>query len=735
VPPESPRIAVTGVGVVTALGPDAGTTFRRLIAGERAFSEVTLFDVSDQRVRIAAEIAGLRVSDVAPRADADAWSRTDALGVVAAREALVCAGLRPGARASLAVGASTGGMYEAEEILSSVAQGCHADAPVRRLLAYPISTTAERIASSVGGVERAVTLCSACSSGALAIVQAAAWISTGRAERVLAGGSDGLCRLTFSGFNALGATDRQPCRPFDVGRAGLSLGEGAAFLVLETERSAQERGARVLAWLAGWSVLSEAHHITHPEPSGSTAVRLLGDALRRAGRSPADVHYVNAHGTGTLQNDAAEGKAVREALGATADRAWVSSSKGQIGHTLAAAGAVEAAITALAVEQGLVPPTAGLEKPDPQVPLRHVMGRGHAEPLRVAVSNSFGFGGTGCVLVFEHRDEKPKADARGAAARAVVTGIFSVGARGELENEQHTAYGEGEVSSPLPARLEVDPLKLLDAARSRRFDRAAALASAGVERALSSAALSAQGTGIVAGSAFGNLERSVEFVKRLRERGARMASPAEFPHLVPSAPTGNASIYTGASGPVTTVADLTTGAEAAVGVALSFIELDLARAMVAGAGEPHDSLVESVLAPLYGRSQAPRSEGGAWLVLEAAEHAAARGARVLASLAEYVHASDPAEAFSKLPPPSVRARVVLAHVTPELERALSASSWGRVPRIDVLERCGAHEAAGAFALAAAVALVCRGAASETLACGGASGRAYATRIVPAEKPT
>jgi 3-oxoacyl-[acyl-carrier-protein] synthase II len=316
----------------------------------------------------------------------------------------------------------------------------------------------------------------------------------------------------------------------------------------------------------------------------------------------------------------------------------------------------------------------------------------------------------------------------------VVTGIFSLGPRGELTNEQHTAYGEGD-DSPLQARLEVDPLKLLDAARSRRFDRAAALASAGVERALSSAALSAQGTGIVAGSAFGNLERSVEFVKRLRERGARMASPAEFPHLVPSAPTGNASIYTGASGPVTTVADLTTGGEAAVGVALSFIELGLARAMVAGAGEPHDSLVASVLAPLYGRSRALRSEGGAWLVLEAAEHAAARGARVLASLAEHAHACDPAAAFAKLLPPSDRARVVLAHVAPELERALTASSWGRVPRVDVLGRCGAHEAAGAFALAAAVALVARGDASETLACGGASGRAYVVRIVPGERPT
>ena len=151
--------------------------------------------------------------------------------------------------------------------------------------------------------------------------------------------------------------------------------------------------------------------------------------------------------------------------------------------------------------------------------------------------------------------------------------------------------------------------------------------------------------------------------------------------------------------------------------------------------EPHDSLVENVFAPLYSRSHTARSEGGAWLVLEAAEHAAARGARVLAVVAEHAHGSDPEQVFSKLPRPSDGARVVVAHVTPELERALTAGSWGRVPRVDVLERCGAHEAAGAFALAAAVALVCRGDASEALAYGGAAGRVYAVRITSAEQPT
>jgi 3-oxoacyl-[acyl-carrier-protein] synthase II len=722
---------VTGVGAVTALGPDSDSTFRRLAAGERAFSEVTLFDVSDQRVRIAAEISGLRVSDVAPRAEAESWSRTDALGVLAAREALASAGLRPGAPASLAVGASTGGMYEAESILGVVGERGHNDASVRRLLAYPISTTAERIAGSLGGVERAATLCSACSSGAVAIVQAAAWLASGKTERVLAGGGDGLCRLTFSGFNALGATDRDACRPFDARRAGLSLGEGAAFLVLETERAARARGARILAWLSGWAVLSEAYHITHPDPSGRTAVRLMTQALARAGRVASDVDYVNAHGTGTLQNDAAEGKAVREALGSSAERAWVSSLKGQVGHTLAAAGALEAVVTVLAIERGMVPPTGGLEVFDPAVPLRHVLGSGRRESVRLAFSNSFGFGGTGCVVVFEHAAEPDRRPVAPPPGRTAITGLFSLGPLGELAGDAHAAYA-APPAEPLPARLAREPLQQLDPARSRRFDRAAALVSAGVEHALADAGLAPEGVGIVAGSAFGNLERSVQFVKRLAERGARMASPAEFPHLVPSAPTGNASIYNGATGPVTSVADLTTGGEAAVFAASSFLELGLAAAMVAGAAEPYDVLVDSVLAPLWSRTAGQRSEGGAWLVLEDVEHAARRGARSLALLAEHAHASEPERAFVALPPPGDRALVVCAHVASELERALGASAWGGVRRVSVLGCSGSHEASGAFALAAAVALVARGQASEALACGGARGRVYVLRVIAAE---
>ncbi len=246
-----PRIAVTGVGVVSALGPDAPATFSALFAGERGILPVTLFDVDGQRSKLAAEVRGLTIADVAPRGQAEEWSRTDTLAVLAAREALAMASAPAAEPLGLAVGATTGGMYEAESVLAGLHAGGEQDA-VRRLLSYPLSTSAERVAQVVGGVCHHATVCSACSSGANAIMLGAAWLLSGRCRRVLAGGTDGLCRLTFAGFNALGATDPEPCRPFDLHRAGLNLGEGAAFLVLETEADAVRRdasGARVVGRL------------------------------------------------------------------------------------------------------------------------------------------------------------------------------------------------------------------------------------------------------------------------------------------------------------------------------------------------------------------------------------------------------------------------------------------------------------------------------------------------------
>ncbi len=728
------RIAVTGLGIVSALGPDAPATFRQIARGVRGFAPVTLFDVSGQRSAIAAQVSGLSARDVAPQGEADVWSRSDALGVLAAAEALASAGVAAGSEGlALCVGGTTGGMYEAEGVLAKMNGESASDASVRRLLSYPLSTTAERIAGRLGPVRRALTLCSACSSGAIAIAQGAAWLASGRAEYVLAGGTDGLCQLTYTGFNSLGAMDPGACRPFDQARAGLSLGEGSGFLALELESRARARGARILAFLTGWAVLAEAHHITHPEPSGEIAARIISRALARAGRSAPELDYVNAHGTGTVHNDAMEARALERALGAERQRVFVSSSKGNIGHTLGAAGAIEAALTVLAIEGGTLPATGGLQVPDPTLGLRHVAAGGQACRVRCAISNSFGFGGTGAVLVFEHAESAPAAEGREASQRQIViTGVSSFGPRGALSGTENAAYASPLRPEQVPANI-ADALSLLEPAKSRRFDESSALVTLGAEQALRDAAATAEDTGLVCGTAYGNVQRSVAFLRRVSERGPRLASPADFPHLVPSAPAGNASIYLGLTGPVVSVSDLATSAEAAVELGVSFIRSGLSDRVIAGAAEPADPFIARVLSPLHGRKGPSRGQGAGWIVLEAAEAAEARGARVYAELAAWLcEWSLPKAALRALPPPlgAGGERVLCANVAPELVSVLDDSAWGSVSRVAIAAQTGEHEALGGMALAAAAALVHQAALTSVLVCGFSRGRHYAALLIP-----
>jgi 3-oxoacyl-[acyl-carrier-protein] synthase II len=698
---RSPRVAITGVGIVSALGLDSATTFRRLGAGDVGIRNVELFDVSQQRCRLAGEVKGLDVKDVAPSGAADSWSRSDAMGLVAAREALAQARIAQGTPGlGLAVGGTTGGMREAEEVLTKYSDVLPAEC-ARRLLAYPLSTPTERIARAIGGVNRIATVCSACSSSANAIALAGSWILSGNVRAAIAGGTDGLCRLTFAGFDALGVMSSEPCRPFDARRLGMSLGEGAAFLVLEAEADAIARGAEVLGFLAGFSVGAEAYHITHPEPEANTPAWLIKEAIRRAGLTPADIDYVNAHGTATPQNDAAEARALSRALGEELPRIRVSSSKGQLGHTLGAAGAIEAAVTVLALANGLSPPTGGLDTPDPALPLRHVKGRGESAPLRAAISTSFGFGGTGVVLAFESASASERVSER-VTCGLYVSAVAVAGPAGA---------DPGAYLAPLEgANLDLSPEPELDPGRSRRFDRVSALVSASSARLLSDAKLAPERVGLAHGSAYGNVERSVEFLRRLFDRGPRFASPAEFPHLVPSAAAGNGSIYLGLGGPVLNVSELGSSAEAALLFAASFIEAGLASAIIAGSAESRDAIVASVLGPLHSGKNVRherRGEGSAWLLLEEGRALEAREQRPLARLRFW----EEAQALTLAPPESNAARVF---VPSRLEHVIRGTAWAACARAELGSWPIPEEIRGGFALCSAVALVASGEAPEVL---------------------
>lgn len=669
------RLAVTGVGIVSALGQSAPETFRALLAGERGIAPLTLFDAGDVRSKLVAEVRGLRVADVAPRGKVDDFSRTDALAVLAAREAAEQARVPRGARLGVALGGTTGGMFETEGLLSSPELAALPVEQAAKLVSFPLSASLARVSEALGGSVVARSICSACSSGAIALVQAAAWLLRGDVDVALAGGADGLCRMTVYGFNALGATDPEPCRPFDRARAGLNLGEGAALLVLERAESALARGAEVLAWLDGFAIGAEAHHITHPEPGGARAAALMRRALERAGLRADDLGYVNAHGTGTRQNDAMEAQALLDVLGSGASRTWVSSSKAQLGHTLGASGAVEAALTVLALARGEVPPTAGLIEPELQG-LRHVLTAGQKAPISSALSSSFGFGGMSCVLAFAGAST-PSPPLERATPCVVATSSVVLNAGFVPETQ-------------------------LDPERSRRFDRGSALVAAG------SAALLAERpgseTGLVLGTAFGNVERTMAFLARARERGPRQVPPADFPHLVPSAPAGNASVYAGLTGPVFAVGDLAQSGEAAFAAGCDLLELGAAERLLVAAIAPRDAIVERVLGPLLEPAEVAASSRGVGAGLVLLEV----GPRAGAVTVQELHRGGYEQAGLPGVPSPARLEtslVLLAATGREARSSLEQSTWAKVPRRELAAEHGYHEALGAVALATAVALL------------------------------
>ncbi len=394
-----PRILITGVGLITALGRDAEACWSAIVRGACGVGPVDLFDVTPFAGQVGAQIRFELPEAPLPRADRRRLSRCDVIGLAAAGEALRGAGFTKGdARFGLAVGAGAGGMFNAEKYHQRfVTEGPDTRAPLRDLSSFLPDATAEWVARAFGIGGPRVTVATACSSSATAIGIGADWIRAGKADRVLCGGADALSQVTWGGFNALRAVDPGPCRPFDRARAGISLGEGAGFVVLEREDLAK---GRPLAVFGGYGVTSDAFHMTNPHLEGSRAGEAIRAALAEAGVNPAEVDYVNAHGTGTPANDAAESKAIRVALGETT-RACVSSTKSQVGHTLGAAGGVEAAVTVLAIDRGVAPPNVTTRDLDPAcLPIDVVLGQGRPLAIRHAVSNSFAFGGNNCSLVF-----------------------------------------------------------------------------------------------------------------------------------------------------------------------------------------------------------------------------------------------------------------------------------------------------------------------------------------------
>jgi 3-oxoacyl-[acyl-carrier-protein] synthase II len=397
------RVAVTGAGVISALGGTAAETWEGLVAGRTGIGPLTLFDVSKERTRTAAQITSTDWDRGFSGKERVRLSRGDRLGLHAAGAAFADAGLDvnrlAGRRSGLILGGGGSGLLQGEDYLAGILAGRSPRPSTAR--GFFMGTTADLIAQRFGLGGRVQTIMNACSSSTIAIGLGATLVAGGGHDVVLAGGVESLSRTTYSGFNSLRLVDPDPCRPFDRDRRGMSLGECAAFLVLEAVEAARARGARIYGEVAACGMSSDAHHLTAPDPEGRGLLRSMRAALAAAGMSADDIDHVNAHGTGTEQNDAAETRALRSLFKERVGRVPVVSIKGAVGHCLGAAGAIEAFAALMSIVSGRIPPTTGLRDPGPDCDLDHVAGRAREALLRVVLSNSTAFGGNNGTLILK----------------------------------------------------------------------------------------------------------------------------------------------------------------------------------------------------------------------------------------------------------------------------------------------------------------------------------------------
>jgi 3-oxoacyl-[acyl-carrier-protein] synthase II len=388
------------MGIFCSIGKSVDEFAQSLKEGRSGIGPVTLFDTSKYPSRIGAEVRGYQPEKYFKKRELKRLSRTDQLGLIAAEEAVKDSGIdsNPPEEIGVCLGAGAGGMLEAEAYHREILLRGKSNPSL--IFHFIPSFTTSRIAERFGFSGPKATITTACSSSATSIGYGADLIRKGDCKAVVCGGSDSLCELTFGGFNSLKAMDPSPCRPFDRKRAGMSLGEGAAILILEDYEEAVRRGARVYSEFLGYGIGGEAHHITAPEPNGVIEARVMKEAMEEGGVSPDQVDHINAHGTGTPLNDKVESIAIKKVFGKRAYAIPISSIKSMVGHCLGSAGAIEAVASVLSIVYHFIPPTLHHREGDEDCDLDYVPGKAREREVNVVLSNSFAFGGNCTALVF-----------------------------------------------------------------------------------------------------------------------------------------------------------------------------------------------------------------------------------------------------------------------------------------------------------------------------------------------
>jgi 3-oxoacyl-[acyl-carrier-protein] synthase II len=666
------QIAITGIGICSSIGRSAEECMERLVDGRAGVIEeagltpgsrvwlgrVSLQDRDDRRI--------------AP--GASHLDRTAQLALVAAQAANVEAAATTvdAERISLVFGTSHGGRSQLDAFVRDGASPETSGAAQRVLLHGAHYHQAAAVASVLGLRGAVITVSSACSSSGVAIAHACALLRSRRADLVFAGGADGFSLLTCAGFQALKTFSNGPTSPFSR-RIGLSLGEGAGFVILERLEDAVRRGARVRAEIFGCGLSWDAHHITEPDPTGAGLLRAITSAVHRAPGTSAEIDYVHAHGTGTRANDAAESLALRRFFGDSAPP--VGATKSLTGHTLGASSVFGLIFSILGMERGMLPPTAGFEGPRPGCDLDYVPGRARSAPVRRFLVDSAGFGGANAVVYAGRSEPRITGTGTTAFARAeiAITGLgalsaFGTGADRLVDGLRSNKSGVSAIERfPTCADgarragvvRDFTPNRLLPTIDMRRMDRAMQYAIVAVHEALSDASLLDAGSqrgdageriGLVVGTTRGAWTSFERYIDSVRDSRWERASPIHFPNLVMSSIGGQVSRALGLRGAASTIVDGTGAGLIALIEAAELLRHDDTQDAIAVVAS--DELGE-LLVNLHGRlgllatdarvgellrpycstaSGMVLGEGAAAVILEPLDRARARGARIYARL-------------------------------------------------------------------------------------------------------
>ena len=594
-------VVVTGMGALTPLGRDVTSTWQHLVAGADAQVPITLFDVSGCRCQSGAQAELPGFPEVNVRR-LRRWSRATQLAAPAFREALAMAGLLDTdgrsrfPQLALSVSTTGGAMALGERYLRGLLAGRRGPGRTFEVAHYQAHHQILDLQDQFGFRGSITIIANACAGGANAIGHGADLIRSGRAELVITGGYEPMTELIYVGFDCLHAMSADKCRPFDTGRTGLMLGEAAAFLVLESGPHAHQRGANILGVVAGYGHSTDVHHLTQPHPEGAPLVAAIQRALDQAQLTPGDIGYLNAHGTGTLLNDASECAAFAEVFGNNAPPR-LSSTKAAIGHALGAAGAVEAVFALQALRTGELPPNLNVRQAEPAVAARLVTGTERSHSLQATISVNLGFGGSNTALIFNRYEDctskRPPANRHVPDGRTqspvAVCGV------GVVVPEPDLRWMAGLAGREWPVRrVDLSRPELASWQNEPRLRRASGLTVfmlAAAQQAVAAAGgVNPAKLGIVSAFHTGVLVPTGKFYQGVVKHGQRFASPNVFPEAVFNSPTSHLAAVLGVVGPSYTVVADDTAWITALNVAATWLANGLVEDVLVVSGEELDPM-------------------------------------------------------------------------------------------------------------------------------------------------